>query len=345
MHKLLSLVPLLFLAGAATLATAGEWQPLPEKPPEPVDNPTTPAKVVLGKMLYFDPRFTATGTGSCNSCHNLMLGGDDSRALSLGVHGKLGARSAPTVWNAAFHSVQFWDGRAPTLEEQARGPVTNPLEMAMTSWEDVMARLNAIPEYRRLFEAAFSPDNPITADNAVKAIAAFERTLITPNSPYDKYARGNQQAMSEPQIRGLNTFAQVGCVNCHSGPAFNGPQLPLGTGFFMKFPTYDNAELETKYGFKKDMGRYEVTKKEEDKHMFRVPTLRNVAMTAPYFHNGGVKTLDEAIRVMAKVQLNKDLSPQQVDDIFAFLTALTGEFPKIEIPRLPVAPGKSFNYQ
>jgi cytochrome c peroxidase len=345
MRKLVSVATALFLASAAAQAATSEWQPLPEKPPEPADNPSTPAKAVLGKMLYFDPRFTATGTGSCNSCHNLMLGGDDSRALSMGVHGKLGARSAPTVWNAAFHSVQFWDGRAPTLEEQARGPVTNPVEMAMTSWEDVMARLNAIPEYKRLFEAAFGSDNPINADNAVRAIAAFERTLITPNSPYDKYARGNPQALSEQQIRGLNTFAQVGCVNCHSGPAFNGPQLPLGTGFFMKFPTYENAELDTRYGFTKDLGRYEVTKKEEDKHMFRVPTLRNIAMTAPYFHNGAVKTLDEAIRVMAKVQLNKDLTQQQVDDIFAFLTGLTGEFPKIEIPRLPVAPGKSFSFQ
>ncbi len=326
------------LALIAAPAFAAQWEPLPEKAPEPADNPTTAAKVELGKMLYFDPRFSKTGTVSCNSCHNLMEGGDDSRPVSFGVFGKKGGRNAPTVWNAAFHSVQFWDGRAPSLEEQAKGPVVNPVEMGMPTLEDAMKRVRQIPAYREYFVKAFGEDNPMTVDNAAKAVAAFERTLITPNSPYDRYVKGDKSAMTEQQVRGMNTFAQVGCTACHSGPAFNGPKLPEGKGFFQKFPVFDN-ELIKKYGLDEDLGRYEVTKKESDKHMFRVPTLRNVADTAPYFHNGAVPTLEEAVRIMAKSQLNRDLSDAQVADIVAFLNALTGEYPKIEMPRLPATPG------
>lgn len=344
MKKLQTFVSILALASAASIAQSAEWKPLPGKAPEPADNPTTPAKVKLGKILFLDPRLSSTGTVSCNSCHNVMAGGEDNRPVAAGVHGKTGGRSAPTVWNSAFNSVQFWDGRAKSLEDQARGPVTNPIEMGMKSWDDVVARLKQIPEYPQLFKAAFGNDAEITEDNAVKAIAAYERTLITPNSPYDKYVKGNKTALNDQQVKGMKTFAEVGCINCHSGPAFNGPELPEGQGFFMKFPTFDNPYFEGKYKFKDDMGRYEVTKKEEDKHMFKVPTLRNVALTAPYFHNGAVKTLDEAVKVMAKLQLNKDLSKQQIDDIVAFLNALSGPFPKQEMPRLPATPGKTFNY-
>jgi len=344
MFKLRILISALALAGASGIAGAGEWEALPGKTPEPADNPTTPEKVELGKMLYHDPRLSSTGTVACASCHNVMAGGEDNRGGSVGVHGQVGGRSAPTVWNAAFNSVQFWDGRAPSLEAQAKGPVTNPIEMGMKSWDDVVARLKAIPGYNQAFASAFGGADPVTADNAAKAIAAYERTLITPNSAYDKYANGDQQALTEQQIRGMKTFADLGCVGCHSGPAFNGPQRPEGKGFFMKFPTFDNGVLEARYNFSKDEGRFEVTKNEADKHMFKVPTLRNIALTAPYFHNGKVKTLDEAVRVMAKLQLDKDLSQQQVDDVVAFLNALTGEFPKQEMPRLPAYPGKTFEY-
>jgi len=324
---------------ATGVAQAANWQPLPEKAPAPADNPTTAAKVELGKILYFDPRFSSTGTVSCNSCHNLMEGGDDSRPVSMGVHGKTGGRNAPTVWNAAFHSVQFWDGRADTLEDQAKGPVVNPVEMGMPNLEAAMDRVRAIPGYKPLFEKAFGKGDVITADNAAKAVAAFERTLITPNSPYDRYVKGDKQAMTAQQIRGMKTFASVGCTACHSGPAFNGPAMPMGQGFYAKFPTFTDNAYVKKYDLMADKGRYAVTKKKADLHMFRVPTLRNITDTAPYFHNGKVKDLDEAVRIMAKVQLNQDLSDQQVADIVAFLGALTGEYPEIVMPRLPATPG------
>ena len=290
-------------------------------------------------MLYFDPRFSATGTVSCNTCHNLMLGGEDNRNFSMGVHGQMGGRSAPTVWNAAFASTQFWDGRAATLEEQAKGPVVNPVEMGMSETETAMDRVRAIPGYKPYFERAFGGDNPMTVDNAARAVAAFERTMITPNSPYDRFVKGDSAALDEQQQRGMKTFADTGCTACHSGAAFSGPALPAGQGFFMKFPALEDDDYVAKYEFLKDQGRFDVTGKESDRHLFKVPTLRNIALTAPYFHNGSVATLDEAVRVMAKTQLNKDLTDKQVQDIVAFLGALDGEFPQQTMPRLPATPG------
>jgi cytochrome c peroxidase len=332
--SLLALVP--------TLAAAGQWQPLPEKAPAPPDNPTTEARVELGRMLYFDPRFSATGTVSCNSCHNVMLGGDDNRPVSMGVHGKTGGRSAPTVWNAAFSSSQFWDGRAATLEDQAKGPVVNPVEMGMSDLEKAMQRVRDIPGYRPWFEKAFGGDDPMTVDNAARAVAAYERTLITPNSPYDRFVKGDRSALTEQQQRGMKTFAEVGCISCHSEPAFNGPAMKPGTGFFMKFPTFEDSEYVKKYDFLADGGRFNVTGRAADRNLFKVPTLRNIALTAPYFHNGAVPTLDEAVRVMAKLQLDKDLTDAQVEDIVAFLNGLTGEFPEQRMPRLPATPGRTF---
>ncbi len=322
-------------------ALAADWQPLPDKAPEPADNPTTAEKVELGKMLYFDPRFSQTGTVSCNSCHNLMLGGDDNRDFSMGVHGKTGGRSAPTVWNAAFASSQFWDGRAASLEDQAKGPVVNPVEMGMSDLEKAMNRVRAIPGYKAYFKRAFGGKDPMTVDNAAKAVAAFERTMITPNSPYDRFVKGDRTALTAQQQRGMQAFADTGCTSCHSGAAFNGPSMPAGSGFFMKFPTYADNNYVKKYRFTKDKGRFDVTGNKADMHLFKVPTLRNIALTAPYFHNGSVATLNEAIRVMAKVQLNKTLDDATVADIEAFLNGLTGEFPEQTLPRLPATPGWS----
>lgn len=341
--KLKTMIGVLTLTASAGLAMAGQWKALPDKAPEPADNPGTPAKVKLGQILFLDPRLSSTGTVSCNSCHNVMLGGEDNRPVAMGVNGQTGARSAPTVWNAAFNSVQFWDGRAPSLEAQAEGPVTNPIEMGMKDWDDVVKRLKAIPEYPDLFEQAFGSGASISKENAVKAIAAYERTLITPDSAYDKYVKGDKSALTEQQIRGMEKFAEVGCSNCHSGPAFNGPEMPAGTGVFMKFPLYENKVFQSQYHLTKDKGRFEVTGKEEDKNTWKVPTLRNVAWTAPYFHNGSVKTLNRAIELMAKLQLNKKLSESEIDDIAAFLNALTGPFPTQRLPELPGTPGSTLN--
>jgi len=329
------------LFGIATIPVSAEWEALPDTPPIPEDNPQTAAKVELGKILFFDPRLSSTGTVSCNSCHNVMAGGEDNRPNAVGVKGQTGDRGAPTVWNSAFLSTQFWDGRAPTLEEQAKGPVTNPIEMGMKDWDSVIERLKSISGYQPLFEAAFGQDNPLTVDNAAKAIAAYERTLITPNSPYDRYVKGDKEALTEQQVRGRDTFLKTGCTACHSGPNFSGPKLAMGDGWFLRFPSVTGTEYETKYNLSEDLGRYKVTGKEDDKNIWRVPTLRNVALTAPYFHNGAVPTLEEAVRVMGKTQLNKTLDDAQVNDIVAFLKALTGEFPEQTLPRLPGTPGRS----
>ena len=334
MYKFNLLLAAVALASSVSVAYA--LDALPTEAPAPADNPTTPAKVALGRMLYHDPRLSSTGTVSCSSCHNVMLGGEDNRPVAMGVNGQTGGRSAPTVWNAAFNAVQFWDGRAESLEAQAAGPVTNPIEMGMKSWDDVVARLESIEGYKKAFADAFG-GNAISKDTATKAIAAYERTLITPNSPYDRYLTGEKDAMTDQQVRGMNKAVELGCTGCHSGPAFNGP------GMFQKFPVHSNGMYQSKYHFNKDLGLAEVTKNSEDEHRFKVPTLRNIALTAPYFHNGAVKTLEEAVKVMAKLQLDKDLSKEEIADIVAFLNGLTGEFPAQQMPTLPPTPGSTFN--
>lgn len=334
MRKIIALLAVISSANATA-----NWQALPDTAPAPADNPTTSEKVKLGKALFFDPRISSTGTVSCNSCHNVMAGGDDNRATSMGVHGKQGGRSAPTVWNAAFYSTQFWDGRANTLEDQAKGPMTNPVEMGAKDHVTVMNRLKNIPGYKPMFKAAFG-NSDMTIDQAAKAIAAYERTLITPDSPYDKYVKGDKNALSKEQIQGMKLFAEIGCNSCHSGAAFNGQAgVEIGTPVLMKFPTFsDNKYVET-FDLSSDMGREEVTGKAEDKNMFRTPTLRNIALTAPYFHNGKVIELDTAVKVMAKTQLNRDLKDREAKQIVSFLNSLTGDFPEQSMPRLPATGG------
>ncbi|MCX7099389.1 MAG: cytochrome-c peroxidase [Methylococcales bacterium] len=334
MFKIRSLVTALALVGSISVAYA--WEALPTTAPAPADNPTTDEKVVLGKMLYHDPRLSSTGTVSCASCHNTMLGGEDNRPNSMGINGQTGGRSAPTVWNSAFNAVQFWDGRAASLEAQAAGPVTNPIEMGMKSWDDVVARLKTIEGYQKAFEDAFGKDS-ISQDNATKAIAAYERTLITPNSAFDKYVGGEKSALTAQQVKGMELVQELGCTSCHSGPALN------GAGMFQRFPVNSNPVFAAKFHFKDDKGLAEVTKNPADEHLWKVPTLRNIALTAPYFHNGAVKTLEEAVTVMGKTQLDKNLTTEQVADIVAFLNSLTGEFPKQTMPTLPATPGKTFN--
>lgn len=333
MLKMKSYVAVLALSCSVSVAFA--WEALPTKAPEPANNVASPEKIALGQMLYHDPRLSSTGTVSCASCHNTMLGGEDNRPNSMGVNGQTGGRSAPTVWNAAFNNVQFWDGRAATLEDQAAGPVTNPIEMGMKSWDDVIARLKTIEGYKKAFADAFGSD-AMTKDNATKAIAAYERTLITPNSPYDKFVGGDKAALTEQQVRGMEKMAELGCTTCHSGAAFN------GGGAFQKFPVTANGFFEAKYHFSKDKGVAEVSKKAEDEHLFKVPTLRNIALTAPYFHNGSVETLEQAVKIMAKLQLGKEPAKQEIEDVIAFLNALTGEFPKQTMPTLPPTVGSTF---
>jgi cytochrome c peroxidase len=320
------------------------YEALPAKVADPSDNPRSPAKVELGKTLFFDPRLSRTGTVSCNTCHNLMGPGIDGTPVSTGVEGKLGTRNAPTVWNSALHTVQFWDGRAASLEEQAKGPLTKDVEMGQPNEAAVVERVESIPGYEPLFKKAFPKETkPVTIDTLVKAIAAFERTLLTPNSPFDRYMRGHKQALGPQALKGMALADEIGCSACHMGPDLSAPaDLPMGVGFYQIFPKHSDNEYVRKYNLAQDLGRFEQTKLEKDKHKWRVPTWRNVALTAPYFHNGSVKTLDEAVRVMAKTQLDRDLNDDEVASLVAFLKSFTGERPHIAMPRLPDTVGRSF---
>lgn len=332
MKALISLLPV-------CLALTAAAQPLPDQVPVPGDNPTTAAKVELGKQLFFDPRLSSTGTVSCNSCHNVMANGTDNRAVSQGVDGKTGTRSAPTVWNSALKPAQFWDGRAATLEEQAKGPLLNPVEMGMAGPEAVEAVVQNIPGYVKAFESVFGPYS-VTFDNIARAIAAYERTLVTPDSPYDRHLAGEATALGAQASRGLSLFQSVGCMACHAGPSLAGP-TPVGVPFRQKFPAFGDAEFVARYGLTADQGYFETTGREEDRLMFQVPTLRNVALTAPYMSQGTVPTLREAVQVMATTQLNRTLEPAELADLVIFMEALTGEFPAQTLPRLPESVGES----
>ncbi|KJS06738.1 MAG: cytochrome C peroxidase [Flavobacteriales bacterium BRH_c54] len=291
--------------------------------PELVDNPENPIteeKVILGKQLYFDVRLSKDNTQSCNTCHNLNTFGVDNLPTSPGNDGKNGTRNSPTVLNAALHTSQFWDGRNKDVEEQAGGPILNPVEMAMPSEEFVIERLSEIEEYKALFAKAFpEEEQPITYKNLQKAIGAFERKLITP-SKFDDYLAGNDEALNEQEKRGLETFMTTGCITCHSGNA-------LGGQLIQKFGLFGNYWELTK-SEKIDEGRFEVTQNEADKYFFKSPSLRNIEKTYPYFHDGSMKNLDEAVKIMAKLQLNKELTDKETNDIIAFLKTLTGDVPQ-----------------
>jgi len=269
-----------------------------------------------------------------------MEGGDDGRATSMGVDGLTGLRNAPTVWNSAFQASQFWDGRSSTLAEQAKGPMIADVEMGMLGHDQVISRIKNIPGYVGEFEAAFGRDDGVTIENAVDAIAAFERTLITPNSALDRYLTGDKQAMNEAQIRGMTLFESIGCTECHSGPALNGWR-PGSDAEFVEFPRIDDSHYVKEYDLVADLGRSNASGDEADDHHFKTPTLRNIALTAPYFHNGRVNSLAEASRVMASTQLDVELTDEEVTDLVAFMAALEGEFPKLTFPRLPSRSGES----
>ena len=291
--------------------------------PELVDNPENPIteeKVILGKQLYFDVRLSKDNTQSCNTCHNLNTFGVDNLPTSPGNDGKNGVRNSPTVLNAALHSSQFWDGRNKDVEEQAGGPILNPVEMAIPSEEFIVERLSDIEEYKELFAKAFpEEEKSITYKNLQKAIGAFERKLITP-SKFDDYLAGNDEALNEQEKRGLETFMTTGCITCHSGNALGG-QLIQKFGLFGNYWEYTKSD-------RIDDGRFEVTQNETDKYFFKTPSLRNVEKTFPYFHDGSVEKLDESVKIMAKLQLNKELSDEETNDIVAFLKTLTGDVPQ-----------------
>jgi cytochrome c peroxidase len=282
-------------------------------------NQVTAEKVVLGQMLYFDKRLSKGETQSCNTCHNLATFGVDNLPTSPGDDGTLGTRNSPTTLNAAFHASQFWDGREPDVEAQAGGPVLNPVEMGMPSEAFTVERLSGIEEYKDLFAKAFPEDEtPITYENMKKAIGAFERKLVTP-SKFDTYLAGDETALTEQEKKGLDTYIKVGCTTCHMGNVLGGTMIQK-FGIFADYWTLTGSEVI-------DEGLYAETKKETDKYMFKTPGLRNIAKTEPYFHDGSVSDLGQSVKIMAKAELNKDLTEEEVNDIVAFLNTLTGEVP------------------
>jgi len=283
-----------------------------------------PARVDLGRMLYFDKRLSKNHDFSCNSCHGLERYGVDNEVTSLGHRRQRGARNSPTVYNAAGLMAQFWDGRANTIEEQALGPILNPVEMAMPDGAQVVRVLKSMPEYVEAFEKAFPEEKkPVRFENVGRAIGAFERGLSTP-SRWDEYLQGNTRALSEAEVDGLKAFSNLGCMVCHTGESVGGSMYQK-VGAVIPWPNQS------------DPGRFAVTKNEADRMVFRVPTLRNVARTAPYFHDGSAKTLPEAVRMMGKHQLGVDLSETETASIVAWLDSLTGSLPSayIKEPTLP----------
>jgi cytochrome c peroxidase len=320
--------------GQPTVWAAGQFLengPLPPVP-VPADNPQTDAKVRLGAQLYFDTRLSADNTISCATCHDPRTGWANPHPTDTGIKGQVGGRNSGTIINSAYMRFQFWDGREPSLEGQALGPIHNPIEMGETH-ENVVNKLNAIPGYREQFQQVFGTD--ANTDGIAKAIAAFERTIVSGPSPYDRYLMGERGAMSPAAERGLRVFNGKGhCTPCHSGPAFSDQSFRnLGVGMDKEKP---------------DLGRYDHTKDPADQGRFKTPGLRNVAQTPPYLHDGSAKTLMDVIDVydrggvpnprLDRLVLPLALTRREKADLVAFLDALTGPVPKVEVPKFPEGP-------
>ncbi len=302
------------------------FEPLPDVV-DSTANPVTEEKVTLGRMLFYETRLSKSQEISCNSCHALSTYGVDGHPTSDGHKGQKGNRNSPSVYNAAGHFAQFWDGRAADIEEQAKGPVLNPVEMAMPSDKQVVVVLKSIPGYVEAFKRAFPQEkDPVTYDNMAKAIGAFERKLITP-SRWDRFLRGDQTALTDAEKAGFNTYAETGCPTCHAG-RYVGGNLYQKLGAAKPWP--DTS----------DPGREKVTGSTADRMVFKVPSLRNIERTGPFYHDGKVVTLEGAVSAMAEFQLDKELSPEQITSITVWLKSLTGEIPS-DYVKEPVLPKSS----
>ncbi|MBC56104.1 MAG: cytochrome C peroxidase [Confluentimicrobium sp.] len=301
------------------------FQPLPSTVPQIADNRVTPEKIALGKSLFFDPRLSASGVFSCYSCHNLATGGDDNQETSIGHGWQKGPRNSPTVLNAVLNEAQFWDGRADDLKAQAKGPIQAGVEMANTP-ENVVLTLNSMSDYVAWFNAAFPDDaEPVSFDNMARAIEAFEATLITP-APFDAFLNGDDMALNDMERAGLELFMDKGCIACHSGVNVGGEGYhPFG---LIEKPGADILPVG-------DKGRFAVTDTADDEYVFRAAPLRNVAVTAPYFHSGKVWDLKVAVQIMAESQLGEELADEEADQLVAFLDTLTGTVPEVTVPVLP----------
>lgn len=301
------------------------FKALPSTVPAVKDNPVTPQKIDLGKSLFFDPRLSASGVFSCYSCHNLTTGGDDNMETSVGHGWQKGPRNAPTALNSVLNEAQFWDGRADDLKAQAKGPIQAGVEMANTP-DNVVATLNSLPAYVEAFKSAFPDESePVSFDNMAKAIEAFEATLITP-APFDGWLNGDDAALSADAKAGLALFMDKGCSACHSG-------VNVGGHGYYPFGLIEKPGSEVLPAG--DKGRFAVTDTADDEYVFRAAPLRNVGVTAPYFHSGKVWDLNVAVAIMAESQLGEELKPEETQQLVAFLDSLTGTMPEVTLPVLP----------
>jgi cytochrome c peroxidase len=301
------------------------FKPIPQTVPAMKGKSFTPTKVELGKILYFDPRLSASALISCNTCHNVGMGGADFQETSVGHHWQKGPRNAPTVLNSVFNIAQFWDGRAEDLKQQAKGPVQASVEMNNTP-EMTVKTIKSMPAYVDLFKKAFPGEkDPLTFDNMAEAVEAFEATLLTPGSRFDKYLKGDGKALNAAEKEGLKLFMGKGCAACHSGVNMG------GTGYF-PFGVIERPKEEIVAG---DVGRFKVTGTKGDEYVFKSPSLRNIDLTPPYFHSGKVWNLNEAVRIMGSAQLGATLTAEEADKIVGFLRTTTGVQPKVEYPILP----------
>lgn len=301
------------------------FKPIPKAIPELQGKSFTKAKIALGKMLYFEPRLSASALISCNTCHNVGMGGADFQETSVGHRWQKGPRNAPTVLNSVFNAAQFWDGRAEDLKQQAKGPVQASVEMNNTP-EMTMKAVKSMPEYAALFTKAFPGQaDPVTFDNMAEAIEAFEATLITPDSSFDRYLGGQKNALTAEQQEGLKFYLDKGCATCHGG-------MNMGGEAYFPFGLVERPKAEIMAG---DTGRYKITQSKSDEYVFKSPSLRNIDLTPPYFHSGKVWGLKEAVRIMGSTQLGAALTDSEVDKIVAFLKTTTGTQPKVEYPILP----------
>lgn len=315
----------LFAAEDVMMKAQKGFKPIPEEPPELKENPMIPSRLQLGTMLYFEPRLSASGLISCNTCHNIGTGGVDLQETSVGHGWQKGGRNAPTVFNAVFNLAQFWDGRAQDLREQAKGPPQAAIEMNTTP-ERLEETLKSMPEYVTLFKLAFPQEkDPVTFENTAKAIEVFEATLLTPDSRFDKYLKGDAAALTKEEQEGLKFFMDKGCAPCHGGINLG------GTGYF-PFGVVEKPKADITAG---DTGRFKVTGVKSDEYVFKSPSLRNIVLTPPYFHSGKVWNLRDAVAIMGSSQLGISLNEDQVNAIVAFLKTTTGTQPKVEYPILP----------
>lgn len=322
--SLASLLPWLLSAKPSTLATgtlpAAPLAPITAsfEPIQPIPEPPRLdlRKVELGNRLFHDARLSRDDSVACATCHSLSQGGTDHRARSVGIDGQVGQVNAPTVFNSALNFRQFWDGRAGTLEDQVDGPTHNPVEMA-SSWPDIVAKLSRDPSYRAAFAGLYH--DGVQPANIRGAIATFERSLTTPNSRFDRFLRGEVTAITEEEKAGYVLFKTLGCAACHQGAA-------VGGNMFQKFGVMGDYFADRGHQTAADLGRFNVTGRDADRHTFKVPSLRNVARTAPYFHDGSAQTLEEAVAVMARYQLGRTLSQSDMDRLVKFLNTLTGEY-------------------